>query len=80
MLQLFQFADSREGFALCLMYKLVDSLDHALVVLLPLYLVFPRIISEAQPHFTNFRSAPLPSFSCAMAVRRRLALAGVRKR
>lgn len=36
MLQCFGFANSSEGFTLCLTYQLIDSLDHALVLLLPI--------------------------------------------
>lgn len=80
MVQRFWFAHPGERLALCLPYQLVDPIDHALVLLLPIEVVFPYLVSEKQFHFASFRSAPLPAFNCATPARRRFALAGVRKR
>lgn len=80
MLQWFGFTYTCEGIALCLPYQSVDSFDHACVLLLPIEIVFPSFVSKYQLHLANFRSTPLPAFNWAAAERRRLALAGVRKR
>ena len=60
--------------------QLVDSLDHLLVVPLPVQAVFPRLVSEEQLHLASFRSTPLPALSWAVAESTRLALAGVRSK
>lgn len=80
MLQGFRFADAAEGFALCFADELVDPFYHAFAALLPIEVIFPRLVCEHQLHLANFRSTPLPAFSCATAESSLLALAGVRSR
>ena len=80
MLQWFRFADAAEGFALCVADELVAPFHGAVVVLLPIQVVFPCLVCEHQLHLAGFRSTPLPAFSCATAESSLLALAGVRRR
>ena len=60
--------------------QLVDSLDHLLVLPLPVQAVFPRLVSEDQLHLASFRSTPWPALSWAVAESTRLALAGLRSK
>ena len=80
MIQGFKFADICEGVVLCFTCQFLDSLAHALILFLPVEIVFLSLVGEELFHFLNFRSTPLSVFNCAAAESRRLALAGMRKR